>query len=167
VDVQDTADEEEGNARPGQDEAIAKVSRFQISRGIQDVFPVEREDEARGERRETCKALAETCEVEESSCGQGEQLTHEDQEGDGGEDHGQDHQGLDGLQPVVFICCSTQPIICCIIMKAVVPQVSDFSICPYPPGLLHSGNEEHGQSDQVQHSHKHKQQNHSFSKAVL
>ena len=53
MDVQDTADEEEGDARPGQDEAIAKVSRFQVSWGIQDVFPVEREDEARSERRET------------------------------------------------------------------------------------------------------------------
>lgn len=48
----------------------------------------------------TCKSLAEACEVEESPLGHGEQLNEEHQEGDGGEDQREDHEGLDGLQPV-------------------------------------------------------------------
>lgn len=50
---------------------------------------------------QTCKGLAEASEVEESSLGHGDQLTQEHQEGDGGEDHGEDHEGLDRLQPVL------------------------------------------------------------------
>lgn len=48
----------------------------------------------------TCKGLTEACEVEESSFGHGEELAQKNQEGDGGEDHREDHEGLDGLQPV-------------------------------------------------------------------
>lgn len=48
----------------------------------------------------TCECLTEACEVEELTFGYGEQLNKEDQEGDGGEDHRQDHESLDGLQPV-------------------------------------------------------------------
>lgn len=48
----------------------------------------------------TCECLTEACEVEELTCGCGEQLNKEDQEGHGGEDHRQDHERLDGLQPV-------------------------------------------------------------------
>lgn len=44
--------------------------------------------------------MAEACEVEESSLCQGEQLTQEDQEGNGGEDYREDHEGLYRLQPV-------------------------------------------------------------------
>lgn len=48
----------------------------------------------------TCESLTEACEVEKSSSGHGEQLTQKNQERDGGEDHGKDHEGLDRLQPV-------------------------------------------------------------------
>lgn len=48
----------------------------------------------------TCKGLTEACEVEEASSGHCEQLTQKNQEGDGGEDHREDHEGLDRLQPV-------------------------------------------------------------------
>lgn len=48
----------------------------------------------------TCKGLTKACEVEEASSGHGEQLTQKHQEGERGEDHGQDHEGLDRLQPV-------------------------------------------------------------------
>lgn len=34
-----------------------------------------------------------------------------------------------------FIGSSTQPGLCGIIMEAVIPEVSDFCISPYPPGL--------------------------------
>lgn len=44
--------------------------------------------------------MTEACEVEELALGYGQQLNEEDQEGDGGEDHRQDHETLDGLQPV-------------------------------------------------------------------
>lgn len=44
--------------------------------------------------------MTEACEVEELALGYGQQLNQEDQEGDGGEDHRQDHETLDGLQPV-------------------------------------------------------------------
>lgn len=47
----------------------------------------------------TCKDLAKASEVEEPSSGHGEELAHEHQEGDGWEDHGEDHEGLHWLQP--------------------------------------------------------------------
>lgn len=48
----------------------------------------------------TCKGLTEACDVEQASSGHGEQLTQKNQEGDRGEDHREDHEGLDRLQPV-------------------------------------------------------------------
>lgn len=50
---------------------------------------------------QTCKGLAEASEVKESSFGQRDELTQKHQEGDGGEDHWEDHEGLDRLQPVL------------------------------------------------------------------
>lgn len=103
MDIQDSADQEQRDTQPGQDEAVAKVSFAQISGVIQDLLSVEGENEAAGKVCETCKGLAEAREVEESSHGHGDQLAHKHQEGDGGEDHGEDHEGLDRLQPVAFI----------------------------------------------------------------
>lgn len=48
----------------------------------------------------TCECLAEACDVEELAFGYSQELNKENQEGDGGEDQGQDHERLDGLQPV-------------------------------------------------------------------
>lgn len=121
---------------------------------------MEGEDEAGGEGRETCKGLAEASEVEESSLGQRDELTQEHQEGDGGEDHRQDHEGLDRLQPVALIGSSAQPGLCVIIMEAVEPQVSDLRLGPNPPRLLQRGDEEHGQGDQVQHGEEDQQEDH-------
>lgn len=53
-----------------------------------------------GKWRNTCKGLKEACEVEEASFGNREELTHKHQEGDGAEDHREDHESLDRLQPV-------------------------------------------------------------------
>lgn len=125
MDVEHPAHQEEGHAEPGQDEAVPEASSAQISGVVQDLFSVEGEDEAGREVCETCEGLTEACEVEEASSGHGEELTQEHQEGDGGEDHREDHEGLDGLQPVTFIGGSTQPGFGCIIMEAVVPEVSD------------------------------------------
>lgn len=123
VDIQDRADQEEGDTQPGHDETVAKVSLAQIPRVVQDLLSVEGEDEARGEGCETCKGLTEACEVEESSSGHGEQLAHKSQEGDGGEDHCKDHEGLNGLQPVALIGGRTHPRLRFIIMEAVKPKV--------------------------------------------
>lgn len=49
---------------------------------------------------DTCKGLTETCDVEESSFRDDEQLAQKDHKGHGGEDHREDHEGLDRLQPV-------------------------------------------------------------------
>lgn len=48
----------------------------------------------------TCKDLTQPGEVEESALGHGEQLTQEHQEGDGGEDHRENHQDLHCLEPL-------------------------------------------------------------------
>lgn len=55
VRVQEGADEEERDANPRQDEAVAKVALPQISAVIQDVLPVKGEDEASGKGCETCR----------------------------------------------------------------------------------------------------------------
>lgn len=52
--IQEGTDEEERDADPGQDEAVAKVSLPRVPGVIQDVLPVEGEDEASGKDRETC-----------------------------------------------------------------------------------------------------------------
>lgn len=49
---------------------------------------------------DTCKDLTQSSEVEESSLGHGEELAQEHQKGDGGEDHGEDHQHLHRLKPL-------------------------------------------------------------------
>lgn len=160
VDVEDGADQEQRDADPRQDEAVAKVSFPQVPGVAQDLLPVEGEDEAGGEGRETCKGLAEASEVEEPSPGQGDQLAQEHQEGDGGEDHREDHEGLDRLQPVALVGSTAQPGLCFIIMEAVEPEVSDLRLGPNPPGLLQRGDEEHGQGDQMQHGEEDEQEDH-------
>lgn len=160
VDVEDGADQEQRDADPRQDKTVTKVSFPQVSGVPQYLFPVEGEDEAGSEGRETCKGLAEASEVEESSLGHGDQLTQEHQEGDGGEDHGEDHEGLDRLQPVAFIGSGAQPGLCCIVMKAVEPEVSDLRVGPNPPRLLQRSDEEHGQGDQMQHGEEDQQEDH-------
>ena len=48
----------------------------------------------------TCEDLTEAGKVEETPLGHGEQLAQEHQEGNGGEDHRQNHQHLHGLEPI-------------------------------------------------------------------
>lgn len=54
MDIQDSADQEQRDTQPGQDEAVAKVSFAQISGVIQDLLSVEGENEAAGKVCETC-----------------------------------------------------------------------------------------------------------------
>lgn len=49
---------------------------------------------------DTSEDLTQSSEVEESSLGHGEELAQEHQKGDGGEDHGEDHQHLHRLKPL-------------------------------------------------------------------
>lgn len=55
VDVEDGADQEQRDADPRQDKTVTKVSFPQVSGVPQYLFPVEGEDEAGSEGRETCK----------------------------------------------------------------------------------------------------------------
>lgn len=48
----------------------------------------------------TCNNLAQARQVEKASFGHGEELAQEHQEGDGREDHSEDHQSLNGLEPI-------------------------------------------------------------------
>lgn len=51
----------------------------------------------------TCKYLRKPTEVEEPPPGSGEELPNEHYDGEGGEDHGQDHERLHRLQPICDI----------------------------------------------------------------
>lgn len=48
----------------------------------------------------TCKDLTQASEVKESTLRHGEQLSQEHHEGDGGEDHRENHQDLHRLKPL-------------------------------------------------------------------
>lgn len=55
MDVEDSADQEQRDADPRQDKTVTKVSFPQVSGVPQYLLPVEGEDEAGSEGRETCK----------------------------------------------------------------------------------------------------------------
>lgn len=165
----------------------------------------------------TCKHLTQASEVEKSSLGHREQLTQEHQEGDGGEDHRQDHQDLHCLEPLWgnirtctevvlafryrpdqdktslwnltgFLGGCTQPRSCEVVKPTVVPEVRVLHALPLPPGLqreirtchtqqdvcalrltepnhapnmipylLHGGDEQHRQGNEVKQGHEHEQ----------
>lgn len=55
VEIKDSADQEERDAQPRQDETVAKASFFKISGFSKNVLSVEGEDEASSKGCETCK----------------------------------------------------------------------------------------------------------------
>lgn len=66
MDVEDGADQEQRDADPRQDKTVTKVSFPQVPGVTQYLLPVEGEDEAAGEGRETCKTT--TRDLESQLC---------------------------------------------------------------------------------------------------
>lgn len=82
VNIYDATAEQERDTHPGHNEAIPKMPQTGVRGSTQDVRVVQSVDEGRRKGSETCKDLAKTSDVEETSFRHGEELSQENQEGD-------------------------------------------------------------------------------------
>lgn len=96
--IDDTAEKCQGEGHPGQDvgEAIGAV-RVEMPFRVPD-----RVDGRRAHHAQTSEDLEDPSDVEPAALGEGEELAEEQEQRQNAEDDGQDHGGLDRLQP--FIC---------------------------------------------------------------
>lgn len=96
--IDDTAEESQGQGHPGQDvgESIG-VIRAEVPLCV-----FHRVDGRCTHHTQTSKDLEDASEVKPAPLGEGEELAEKQEQGQNTEDDGQDHGGLDRLQP--FVC---------------------------------------------------------------
>lgn len=96
--VDDTAEKGQGEGHPGQDvgEAVGVVG-VGMPLGVP-----HRVDGCRAHHAQTGKDLEDSSDVKAASLGEGEELAEEQEQREDAENDGQDHGGLDRLQPLVY-----------------------------------------------------------------
>lgn len=94
-DVDESADERQRERHPGQDVGVAEGVRLRNPLGTHDGV-----DDGAAHHKQTGKNLEGSGEEEASALLQSEELDEEEEEGEAAEDDGEDHEGLDRLDPL-------------------------------------------------------------------
>jgi len=94
-DIDESADQRQREGNPRQDVGIAKCRRPR-----QPLVTHHRVDDGATHHKQTCKDLEGSSEEEASTLLQSKELAEEQEERQAAEDDGQDHEGLDRLDPL-------------------------------------------------------------------